>query len=46
MKYLIGLCMILFPLVVFSKQEALDFNILEKTGQWGIYYKKTKSHSI
>ncbi|WP_340620052.1 hypothetical protein [Xenorhabdus siamensis] len=44
MKYLIGLCMILFPLIAYSKkQEELDFNFWEKTGQWGIYYKKPDS---
>ncbi|MCC8380216.1 hypothetical protein, partial [Xenorhabdus sp. PB30.3] len=32
--------MMLFSLSVFSNQDELDFNTWEKTGGWGIYYKK------
>ncbi|MCG3469371.1 hypothetical protein L7750_02845 [Xenorhabdus bovienii] len=44
MKYLIGLCMILFSLTAFSKQDELDFKAWEKTGSWGIYDSKPDNY--
>ncbi|CDH24772.1 hypothetical protein [Xenorhabdus bovienii] len=44
MKYFIGFVMILFSVSAFSKQDELDFNTWEKTGNWGIYNAKPDSH--
>ncbi|WP_340618980.1 hypothetical protein [Xenorhabdus entomophaga] len=44
MKYFIFFIVSLFSMASFSKQDELDFNAWEKTGKWGVFYKKPESY--
>ncbi|WP_426578232.1 hypothetical protein ACP179_10925 [Xenorhabdus stockiae] len=45
MRLLLSFIMILFSLSVFSQQkEELDFEAWNKTGNWGMFYRKPDSH--
>ncbi|PHM59401.1 hypothetical protein [Xenorhabdus sp. KK7.4] len=45
MRWLLSFIMILFSISVFSQQkEELDFEAWNKTGNWGMFYRKPDSH--